>query len=254
CQETYQRMLRYVMARWGYSSHIMSWELCSEMDLVSDYQRVRRQIMGWHTRCAKTIRQFDQNSHMITTNFANIKRDPEVLRMPEVMYTGTNYYHAQMGPQMRNVIFPSRASMGKPAFMTEAGYDWRGSSAETTTKYLHLCLWSSYMIPFSGAATYWWWVFIDDKDLYPMFRPLVEYAAGEDMRGRKLRMSQGVLRRAGGRALPGLVADVLQNSRSAYVWVYERGLMRLDAEGPFTPKPRSGVTLEISGLARGDYR
>ena len=44
------RMLRYVMARWGYSPHIASWELCNEIDLVTAFGQHAQQIIDWHKR------------------------------------------------------------------------------------------------------------------------------------------------------------------------------------------------------------
>jgi len=252
--KTYQQMLRYVMARWGYSTHIAGWELSNEIDLVDDYAQLRPSIIAWHKKCAETIRQHDPNLHLVTTNFAQMTREPEILRLPIISYSSTNHYTAQIANLMRTSIYPQKSAFGKPAIMAECGYDFKGATPETTIRYLHTCLWTSYMIPFGGAGLSWWWDFIDDRDLYPMFRPLVDYAAGEDRRNRGLTMSQGKLVTSEGTFLNELIGDVLQNKSSAYFYIYERKLFRAESDARFTPSPRENLFFELGGFAPGEYR
>ena len=254
-QATYQRMIRYVMARWGYSTHIAGWEICNEIDLVDEYPRFKQPIIAWHKRCVETIRRYDPNRHLVTTNFANSVNDPALLGLPEVSYSSTNHYNVQIVNVMRNAVYPKKAVFGKPAIMTECGYDFKGATAETTERYLHICLWSSYMIPFAGAGMSWWWDFLDDRDLYGMFRPLAAFAAGEDRRGRGLAMAQGRLTNADDTSAEShLAVNVLQNDRSAYFWIYERRLLRAEADPVFVPEERTGITLALKGFADAEYR
>ena len=171
------------MARWGYSTRIASWELVNEIDLVDNYKQVHRNIVNWHRRCVRTIRKFDQNPHLVTTNFSNVDIDPEIIALPEISYSSTNNYNPHIVPRMLEYIWPKKAAFGKPAIMAECGYDFHGAFPATTKRYLHLCLWGSYMIPFAGAGMSWWWDFIDDRDLYEMHAPLSKFAEGEDRRG-----------------------------------------------------------------------
>ena len=260
-QKIYQRMVRYVMARWGYSSHIAAWELSNEIDLVSGYPnkkkpnpRFKRGIIEWHKRCVETIRRFDPNPHLVTTNFAIWTNDPDLLTLPEVSFSSTNHYNVQIVKVMRKRVFPLKDSYGKPAIMAECGYDFKGAMPETTERYLHICLWASYMMPFAGNGLSWWWDFIDDRDLYYMFRPIAEFARGEDRRRRNLKMSDGSLHAPGGAAVAELAAITFQNDRSGYFWVYERRLLRAESDFDFTPEERKDLTLKLAGLKDGTYR
>ena len=261
-QRMYQRMVRYAAARWGYASNLLAWEIMNEVDLVSGYPNdarrpnpaFKQRIVEWHRRCVETLRRYDPNPHMVTTNFAIWTNDPDLVSLPEISYTSTNHYNVQIVRVMRENIFPLKRSFGKPALMTEAGYDFKGAMPETTERYLHLCLWGSYMIPFAGAAVSWWWDFIDARNLYAVFRPLAEFARGEDRRGRNLEMAEGLLKDAEGRPLRELCADVLRNDRSGYFWIYERRLFRAESDPVFSPEPREGLSLEIPGMVDGAYR
>ena len=252
-QDMYQRMVRYVTARWGYSSHIAAWEICNEINLVTAYDRHKHEIMAWHRRCVETIRKYDPNQHLITTNFSAYTLGGDILRMPEISYSSTNNYCVQMVDMMRKTIFPMKAAFNKPALMTECGYDYQGASPETTERYLHIGLWSSYMIPFAGAGMSWWWDFLDDRNLYGMFRPLAEFARGEERRKRGLEMADGILLDANAGAAPDLAAISLQNADAGYFWIYERRLLRAEGDLDFDPEPRQGVTLELTRLSDGTY-
>ncbi len=252
-QRIYQRMVRYAMARWGYSRHIAAWELSNEIDLVTNYKPLKPAIAKWHRDCVETIREFDPNPHLVTTNFAVWQHEPEFLRMPEIQFSSTNHYNVHIIEMMREKIFPDKWQFRKPAIMAECGYDFKGAMPETTVRYLHLCLWSSYMTPFAGAGLSWWWDFIEDRNLYPMFKPLAQYARGEDRRGRNLEMGEGALFDSNGRRLGELNAITLQNDRSGYAWIYERRLQRSEASFDFDPPAREGVTLQIRGFSHGAY-
>jgi len=246
--------VRYAMARWGYSSHIAGWELSNEIDLVTDYGKQRGHIVTWHNRCAETIRKFDPNPHMITTNFANWKHDDGILKLPVVSYSSTNHYNVQIIDMLRTQIFPIKTAHGKPATMAECGYDFKGAQAETTERYLHICLWGSFMTPFAGAGLSWWWDFIDDRDLYDHFRPLAEFAEGEDRRGRGLEMQRTAPLDPQGQKIGDVIVDALRNDHSGYAWIYERRLLRAESDEVFTPGLREGVVLALDKLRPGPYR
>ena len=252
--ETYDRMLRYVMARWGYSTHIASWEICNEIDLVDHYKQAHPKILDWHRRCVRTIRKFDQNPHLVTTNFSNVEIDSAMLSFPEISYSSTNNYNPKIVPRMRDYIWPKKAAFEKPAIMAECGYDFHGAFPSTTVRYLHLCLWGSYMIPFAGAGMSWWWDFIDDRDLYEMHAPLAKFAEGEDRRGRNLEPKFGTLQTTGGGKADGLEFTALRNDRGGYFWIYETRLFRAESDLDFTPLERKGIVMPISDLSDGTYR
>jgi len=263
-QKVYQRMVRYAMARWGYSTNIAAWELSNEIDLTTGYPPPKKKgkkrpqsiewYVEWHRRCVETIRKFDPNPHLITTNFAIWQNDPDILTMPEISFSSTNHYNVQIINQMRRHIFPLKESYGKPALMAECGYDFKGAMPETTKRYLHLCLWGTYMIPFGGTGMSWWWDFIDARDLYPMFRPLARFAQGEDRRGRNLVTKDATVHQPDSMVAGDLAALALQNDQGGYFWIYERRLFRAESDKEFVPTERKGLTLRMAGISDGAYR
>ena len=250
-QQLYRRRLRYIMARWGYATQIASWEICNEINLVTGYGKVKPKIVAWHRDVVKAIRGHDQGRHLITTNFSVWSLDPTILRLPEISYSSTNHYHRQIVGRLKSVC-RRKCAYRKPAIMTECGDDFKGSSPEATRRYIRICLWSSYMMPFAGAGMAWWWGFIDDRDLYHLFTPLVEFARGEDRRGKNLRMGTARALTRSGATLEALGVEYLHGDRTGYFWVYERELLSADLQAQLPL--RRNAAIELTGLAKGAYR
>lgn len=108
------------------------------------------------------------------------------------------------------------------------------------------------MMPFAGAGMAWWWGFIDDRDLYHLFTPLVEFARGEDRRGKNLRMGTARALTRSGATLEALGVEYLHGDRTGYFWVYERELLSADLQAQLPL--RRNAAIELTGLAKGAYR
>ena len=250
-QKYYHRMLRYIMARWGYDTHIMSWEVSNEIDLVSGYKSLLPQIVQWHRDCVRTIRRYDQGRHLITTNFANCSRDPAILQLEEIDYSSTNWYTMDIVDKMRQ-IYHMKAAFRKPAIMVECGADFRGSTAPVTERYITVCLWSSYMMPLGGAGMQWWWGFIDERDLYRLFRPLALFAKGEERRNQGFAMHAAkILDGKTGAAVGNIRAECLRNSTRAFLWVCDNALFDKNYQAP--SELHQDLALSVPGMRDGDY-
>jgi hypothetical protein len=251
CQKHYQRMVRYVMARWGYSTHVMAWEVSNEIDLVTAYTQCRETIADWHRQCVRTIRRYDQGQHLVTTNFAVWSRDPLILSMPEISYSSTNRYERGIVAALKQV-YDLKGKLLKPAIMAECGDDFKGSTAQITESYIPICLWAAYMMPFAAAGTQWWWDFIDDRDLYHYFRGLSRYARGEDRRGQGLEMqSATAVALPDGKPEDKLAVECIGNGQKAYFWLYETMLLRPDLD--WSPLPRKDIGIRFGHLKDGRY-
>jgi len=251
CQENYRRMLRYVAARWGYSTHLMAWEISNEIDLVDDYKGARDHIKKWHQDCAAALSQFDQGKHLVTTNFAVWQHDPAILQLPEMSYSSTNRYSRGIIEDLKRV-YEMKSAYRKPAIMAECGDDFKGSSAQTTESYIPICLWGAYMVPFGGGGMQWWWDFIDDRNLYYLFQAVSRFSRGEDRRDPELQMRPASAVSGEPRApVAGLAVECLGSPSRAYFWVYEKMLLKPDEA--FEPGLRKDVCVQVEGLKDGAY-
>ena len=64
----FARRLRYIVARWGWSTHIQSWELWNEVDLTDGYNSAA--VTAWHADMAARLRALDPYDHLVTTSHA----------------------------------------------------------------------------------------------------------------------------------------------------------------------------------------
>lgn len=69
----FRNRLRYLVARWGYSSSVMAWELFNEVEL-GDYgpngfqDRQWQVVADWHREMARFLREHDPWGHMVATS------------------------------------------------------------------------------------------------------------------------------------------------------------------------------------------
>jgi hypothetical protein len=63
--------LRYIAARWGYSSAILSWELFNEVMWTNSRRgdaQANQAVAKWHTEMARHLRRYDVQQHLVTTS------------------------------------------------------------------------------------------------------------------------------------------------------------------------------------------
>jgi len=68
----FENRLRYLVARYGYSTAIMAWELFNEVEYVGfaqwNFQDHQRLVAEWHLRMATVLRKLDPFNHLIATS------------------------------------------------------------------------------------------------------------------------------------------------------------------------------------------
>lgn len=159
-----RRKLRYSVARWGYSPHIMAWELWNEVQFT-DAARNNQwpAIATWHREMAAYLRQIDPYNHLITTSSLG-SLTPEV-------WASVDFYQEHTYPSDLVVALSQSGPHGnlseKPFFVGEFG---PGDLGDPQGAGLHAGLWASLMSNAGGAAQYWTWDEVERQNLYDHFR------------------------------------------------------------------------------------
>jgi len=182
-RELFQRRLRYYVARWGYSTHVLAWEFWNEVDLVEGYDR--EQVRAWHQEMARHLRALDPWRHLITTSFARSEGEEAVDSLAEMDFVQTHSYGARdvagvlVGwSQHKAARYPD-----KPHFIGEFGTDVLGKedAADVGGVHLHNGLWASALSGDAGTAMTWWWdSYVEPRQLYHHFGALSRFLAGVD--------------------------------------------------------------------------
>ncbi|GAB5561180.1 MAG: hypothetical protein SynsKO_28270 [Synoicihabitans sp.] len=69
---------RYIVARWGYSSAILAWELFNESmwtDARRGDERSNAIVADWHAEMARYLRRYDAHNHLVTTSDDDLQHE-----------------------------------------------------------------------------------------------------------------------------------------------------------------------------------
>lgn len=194
-RELFKRRLRYVAARWAYSTHVFAWEFWNEVDIIERY--VSNDVRAWHKEMARSLLQLDPNRHLIGTSFANSDGDPAVDGLDELQFVQTHSYGAADIPAALNRYSLAKAARyGKPHFVGEFGLDAgaKGNEQDAEGLHLHEGLWAGAVSLAAGAPMIWWWDnYIEPYNLYPQYRPLAKFLHGVEWNERRWRPAQAGL-------------------------------------------------------------
>lgn len=162
---------RYIVARWGYSDHIMGWELFNEIQNNPEVQAHFDKVIAWHQMMADYIRSIDPNHHLITSSYTDPGNDLE---------RGVTFDFDQKHAYVTDIVglFASiaPAKNDRPWFYGEwghAGGNW-GNDAQSAA-FLHDGIWSGMMAPIAGSQQFWYWDEIDRKNWWPEYKTATDY-------------------------------------------------------------------------------
>ncbi len=251
-----RQRIRYIVARWGASTALMSWELWNEVDLVDGFNEPT--VAAWHKRMGDYIRSIDPARHLATTSMAFPYANAE-------LYTNANLDLAQLHFYAGNgafVLFPDLgrdvidwtrqriADTGLPTLFGELGVDSRGPAetraADRDGKGLHDGLWGGVVSGGFGTAMPWWWDNLTDVEAeryYPMFGSVHRFVA-------RVRWDR---ERFAATTLPtnnsGFTVDGLQGERTGLYWLRDT----TDTWDARRPRVARNVTVQLPQLRAGDW-
>ena len=134
---------RYIIARWGWSPAVLSWELFNEVHWTDAVRHGHEaDVARWHSSMATAIRQIDVYGHLITTSTENL-RSPIYEKMD---YYQPHLYAADLVAAARTFELPY-ASIDRPVFYGEEGDDHQPVSDDVKKAGLNIVppVWASAM-------------------------------------------------------------------------------------------------------------
>jgi len=156
---------RYIVARWGYSSHLMAYELFNEVQNITEARPHFDRVVSWHREMAAYIRSIDVNHHLVTTSNSD----------PGSPLSQIGLDIDQIHAYQHNILgyFGARQELeagAKPVVVAEFGPD--GSDygyGGLNELFAHDGLWASLMAPGAGAGGMWYWEQLSKKGWWPLF-------------------------------------------------------------------------------------
>jgi hypothetical protein len=152
---------RYIVARWGYSTHLLSFELFNEVQNIREAQSHFQDVVNWHKTMVAYIRSVDADHHLITTSISTPTNPLGKI--------GLDYDQDHTYPPDPASVFSSvkTAGVDVPYFYGEWGPP--NAQSPSSEPLVHAGLWAGLMSTTAGAAEYWYWDMIAKENWWPIF-------------------------------------------------------------------------------------
>jgi hypothetical protein len=173
-ETTYQKRLRYLIARYGYSQNLLAWEFFNEIDNDFSFLNVTN-VSAWHGLMGGWMHTNDVFDHLVTTSLSGSTYAPEFWSLPQLDFSA---YHSYGEPwpasRLSTVAQSFLQDYGKPMMVGEFGTsaaDWN-STNDPYLRGWRQGIWGGALGGSVGTAMSWWWDNIDSGDDYPAYSAL----------------------------------------------------------------------------------
>ena len=181
-RKIYQKRLRYLIGRYGYSPRLLSWQFFNEID--NSYQPraalVGDDVVAWHREMGQWLRANDPYHHLISTSLTGASDRPEFWTMPELDFA---VYHSYGEADPSRYIAKLSAEMtrryGKPVMIGEFGTNhitWNIVN-DPYLRGFRQGIWGGVLGGSVGTSMSWWWEGIHDDQAYPFYTVLRDIMA-----------------------------------------------------------------------------
>jgi hypothetical protein len=250
-----KKLFRYAVARWGYSTSVAAWEYWNEMNPNLPTDR-------FYSELGRFLEQTDLYGHLRTTSTWG--PSPKDCRHPELDFADTHFY---LRPADRNRLADEVEAIqdrtgwlreqapNKPTHLGEFGLaddQWRITDEMKQSRELvdaHNALWASALSGASGTALFWWWERLDERNVYPLYRPVSDFVADVPWTSGEVEPAKVNSKDDQARVLG------LQTRDHAWLWIFNRAASwksRVTEKRP--SDERAGVVCELSGQPPGTYQ
>ncbi len=170
----YQKRLRYLVARYGYSPNLLAWQFFNEIDNVYSVLNAT-DVAAWHAVMGDWLRAHDPFQHLLTTSFTTADPHAEIWSLPQMDFVCIHSYGAGR-PAHALSAHPQklRQQFGKPVLIDEFGTSWQGwnRAADPHLRGLRQGLWGGALGGSVGTTMSWWWQNIHSENAYPIYAAL----------------------------------------------------------------------------------
>lgn len=187
-----KNLIRYIVARWGYATNIVAWELWNEVVNMANGKETsagdQQHIAEWHSKMATYLQSIDPYQHLITTSMGTVRGKDhlfDVLFKDFDIVQRHNYQNimkANPKEQFSQVLYQKTLETQelyptKPFFMGEFAFSQSDKAHNYLDKDphgfdLHNSLWSSLFSGSMGPASFWYWEVMSKADWFRHHRPM----------------------------------------------------------------------------------
>jgi len=261
-KDLFKKRIRYLVARYAYSTHLLAWEFFNEVELTDNYNPSN--VANWHKEMANYLRSIDPYEHLVTTSFGGPREGDLIWRTSGLDFTQTHMY----GPDVKDLaqaisreIKRKLSTYEKPTLFGEFGADWRWFDSPLYYKdkegvEIHEGIWASLMSGSFGTAMLWWWdVYVDPFNLYYHYKALRRFITGVCFHGTGL--TELDYKVVGNEKINATNVNFeifgLRNETFAMGWARNKDYNWFNAINNVTLKTVGGVDVEFPNFDTGSY-
>jgi hypothetical protein len=279
-----KRVYRYMVARYGYSTNLASWELWNEIDCIQYWTDLANtsELLAWHQEFGQWFKDNDPNDHLVTTSYGSFTPATSMWGLDEIEYGQMHGYYVPgwtahpsdpLGRNMADFInyYTEMAlsrmannSINKPVVFGEFGIvndswiisQWQDGVAPDDFDGIHQHngFWSGLMSGLASTPLAFWSHYCLEEGYPAYFEPcraIANFVEGEDLGSAGYEpVSDGSISVSD----EGLGALGLKNATGGLFWIQNRQHTwhNVVANGA-TPQTISGAAMTISSITEGDY-
>lgn len=187
-KEMIKRRNRYIVARWGYSPHVMTFDLVNEVDLSEGYNKP--EVAQWHAEMSRYIQEVDAFDHLVTSHICLYwGYGTELWDLDDIMYIQSDAYWDRECEIGMNKSWQSRQDYEKPFIFIEYGPQTASLPipAANWKRDFRVGMWMSNQMPAAAPAQFWYHREWEQYALHEYQQALFAYNYGEDRRGMGLK-------------------------------------------------------------------
>ena len=185
-KEYFRQRYRYIVARWGYSQHLMSYDLWNEVDLVEGPNA--REIGAWHSELGAYLKSIDPWKHIVCSHVClhGSSVTEQFWQVPELEYIQADEYWGKTRAQGMNKFFDKNARhRHKPMLFIEYGPQTAALPVPFSEwqRDFRVGAWVSNTMPMGAVAQFWYQDAWQKYELHRYQKGLIAFNEGEDRRG-----------------------------------------------------------------------
>jgi hypothetical protein len=236
-----KKLLRYIVARWGYSTNIFAWELFNEVNFTGNFPNQSAQwypgVLQWHDEMGQYIKSIDPFKHIVTTS-SDENNLPDMDKLEGLDIVQYHLYNAN--------LLSTQAAKDKSilAKLSNTGlingeYGENVSTADVPFDAQRISIWSGIMSRVPHIM--WKWENYTDKTWTDLFKHPAEFLQGEDFTAQG-ELTDWIFDAKSGATKLSTIG--FHSDEKFYGLIYD----------PSYKDNVSGVACDLSALAAGNYK
>jgi hypothetical protein len=256
----FKRKYKYIVSRFGHSSHIAAWELFNEADLMAGKSIP---LNRWHVEMAEYVASVDVHGRLVSSSSTRkyMEKLVDAFKSPATDFVMFHDYNSlNLAPHFTDLLEATTEYYQKPVVLGEFGVEFRGGDrtfkADSQHVGLHNGIWAGWFCETPIIPMSWWWdSYIDPYNLWLEYAHLSHFADSVEINAKHLvfqTLESGHLEAKAVEQAPCMVRSIYFGGHCALWFKNLDYQWSLVSEGR-VPGDVGAFTQIVPGLAPGRY-